>query len=258
MRRLLAALILLAVAGCAPASTTVATPPPTTGAAAGAGNGLVSFGRFGAQFPPERETLTVDADGGYELWRSFAGPVVGRFAGTVDELDALTALVTAAREEPPPPPPGDDLPPDASVEVVGVGAQEVEVVAGAPVEGAWGALLTRLRELLDELAGEPVAAVRAVLVDPGTLRLEHLGSEPLPLHLAALTVQLERHDGGLLVASATVTPEGLGAVTAEPGWTLDIPLDADVVDGPGAVTARATFIAVDQGVNVPVSVTATS
>src|SRR5438270_6614307 len=154
----------------------------------------LAFRRLSFAPPPEREMLTVNDDGRFELWRS-NGPIVGRFAGAVPDATALAALVSAAAATPPPAVPSA-LPPDAATEVVEVGDTSATVEAGEGADGPWGELISACRRLLDQLRDEPVAAVALVVESPTGARLEHRGREPLPLELDNATVAANVwHDG---------------------------------------------------------------
>lgn len=216
---------------------------------------LLAFGRHGSAFPPERELLHVDADGSYVLWRSFGAAAVGRFRGTVPDLDGLEQQVDAARGAPAPGPPAVE--PDASVEVVALrDGEEVELAADGSVGGPWGALVATCRRLLDVLTESPSAAVVASLPDAATLRLAHAGDEVLPVELGSLAVEVTRWHEGLQVGWSTTHPSGLGHVDAGPGWALDVALDPAATAGPGQLVVTATFVANDGGVYVPVVATA--
>jgi hypothetical protein len=187
------------------------------------------------------------------MWRSYGPARVGRFGGTVPEIDALTALVAAVAGAEPPS--GGEVEPDASVEVVTANGSTLEAQAGSEVGGPWGELVARCRELLDALVDQPVAAVSGSLRDDGTFRLSHEGADVLPVELGALDVRVVRWDDGLEQASVQSRPTGLGHVEAGPGWELDVQFDPAVF-GAGKVVGTATFVASDDGVFAPVVVTA--
>lgn len=215
---------------------------------------LLTFERHGAQFPPERELLTVHDDGSFALWRSYGAHAAGRFGGSLP-ADQLAPQIDAAAAAPPPA--AGEMPPDASVEVVRLrDADEVELPADARGDGPWAELLATCRRIVKEELDQPVAAVAARLVEPATLRLEHVGTEPIRAELASLAVQLDRWHEGVQAASSLARPGDLGSVEASPGWSVDVALDAATLDGPGQVTARSTFVLVDAGVYVPVAITA--
>ena len=232
---------------------------------------LVAFERYGDRFPPERELLSVEADGSFRMWRSFGAAAAGRFAGAVADVAALADLAERALAADPPG--AGTVEADGSVEIVTAGAVKVEVEAGARVPGPWGELLARLRQLLDELVSQPLATVGGRLDRGGAFHLEHGGSAVLPLELGHLRVRVVRWSGGVEAAVAEGSPGGLGHVEAGPGWALDVPFDGVVVGGGrdgggdggdgdggggggGRVVGTATFVAVDDGVYVPVVVTA--
>lgn len=215
---------------------------------------MLGFGRYGTVYPPDRETLRVDADGTFTMWRSYGAPAVGRFSGVVPSPDVLRKQARAAAAVSPPT--ARPLEPDESVESLTLdGRDEVELPAGIRPDGPWGILLHSCRELLDELTALPSAAVVASFAGPATLRLAHAGSYPLPTELDSLVVEVTRWHESAQAGRATVHPDGLGHVEASPGWVLDVPLDPEVCQGPGQVIATATFVAVDDGVYVPVVAT---
>lgn len=215
----------------------------------------ISFQRFSDRFPPERELLEIDADGTFTMWRSYGGGRAGRFAGTVTDPERVSGLVAAVTGATPPEAAEAEL--DASVEVLRAGDTTIEVDADRRVDGPWGDALTFCREQMRTLTSEPVAAIEGELRPDGVMRLSHVGTEALPLELAHLNVHVVSWLDGLERASSRTKPEGLGPVDAGPGWTLDVDVDPDVLND-GKIVATATFVAVDDGIFVPVVVTARS
>jgi hypothetical protein len=214
---------------------------------------LVAYQRLSGAPPPERELLTVEEGGAFRLWRSIA-PTVGRFAGVIPDAAGLAAEVSAAAGSPPPPP-VTELPSGASVEVVHVGEAHARIEAGAVIPGPWGALLTTLRDLTGDLTDQPLAAVALVVDDPAAPRLEHRGSEALPVELDSAAVFVEVWHEGLQVAASRTGAASRGRVMAEPGWSVSFAV-GDVAAPPGSrLTARASLVVDDEGIFVPVTVT---
>jgi hypothetical protein len=211
---------------------------------------LVGFARVAFSPPPLRELLTVRADGTASAWRS-NGPVVGRFAGPADGIDALRAAVerAAAAGEPEP----LELPPDAAWEEVRAAGRTGRFETDAPAPEPWTDLVDRCRALLDSLAASPEAAVAIVLDPDGRVRLEHRGGGTIVLELDSLQVSLTRWRDGR-EAGRAATPVPAGRVEAGPGWSLDVP-DIPVGGDGGRLVAVATFLADDEGVVVPMAAT---
>jgi hypothetical protein len=214
---------------------------------------LVEYRRLSGAPPPERELLTVEEDGSFLLWRSIA-PTVGRFAGVIPDPADLATLVAAAADTPSPPRP-TELPSGTSVEVVEVGDVTARVEAGVEVDGPWGALLSRLRDLSGDLTDQPLAAVALVVDDPAMPRLEHRGREALPVELDSATVSVDVWHEGVQVAAARAGPLGQGRVMAEPGWSVRFEVGEVAAPSGGLLMVRASLVVDDEGVFVPVTVT---
>jgi hypothetical protein len=214
---------------------------------------LVRLLRLSDAPPPAREVLDVADDGSFTAWRSIHD-AVGRFAGSVPDLERLRGLVEAVSGDRPP---GvGELPLDATVDSLEAGGHELEVSANASVDGPWGELLAVCREQLEGVGSSPVAAVALVIEGPGALRLEHRGTEPFPIELANLSVEVTRWRGDTPVGSSERSVPGLGRVEAGPGWTLAVELEGGPATGEprDLLTASASFVAEDAGVYVPVVV----
>lgn len=212
---------------------------------------LVSFARIAFSPPPLREMLAVGAEGSATGWRS-NGPIVGRFAGRVDDIESLQAAIAGLDAKGGPTPGPLELVPDAAWEEVQAAGRTARFAADDEVEGPWGALVDRCRALLDEVTESPSAAI-VVLVDAdGHVRLEHRGDGTLPLELDSLQVALTLWRDNREAARA-VTGTSAGRVEAGPGWSLDVP-DASIdLEGGGTLMAVASFIAEDDGVVVPMA-----
>lgn len=212
---------------------------------------------------PDREELAVDGHTGtVRAWRSLAA-AAGRFGGTLG-CDALTVLARAAEQAKAASDPGafrGAAAADAAEEAVDLDGLIVEVGHGAELPEPWALLLSRLRALLDEAVGMPVAAVALeASVARETARLVHLGSEALDLDLGELAVyaDLWGPDLARLGRWRLAEPPGAsGRVTATPGWSLPLDFATGFAPGPGRrMVARATFVAFDRDQAVPVAVTA--
>lgn len=216
---------------------------------------LVVFRRLSSAPPPERELLTVADDGRVEAWRS-NGAAVGRFAGTAPDLEALRAAVAAARAGSAPA--AAELPAGASVEEVEIEGATARFEARAPVDGAWAPLVEACRSLLDSVVASPVAAIGLDLDEGGGMRLEHRGTETLPIELASLRTELVLWRDGAEAARGGTSDLGLGRVEAGPGWAVELQAPSMDLSGGGKLVATASFVADDGGVFVPVTITARS
>jgi hypothetical protein len=213
---------------------------------------VVVFRRLSSAPPPERELLTVDEAGTFRMWRSL-GPMVGRFAGTLPDPARLAGLAAAAGGAAPPSGPGE-LPSGASVDFLEVeNASSARVEAQSDVPGPWGALLDACRQLLGDLTAQPLAAVALHADDPARPRLDHRGQATLPLELDSATVTVELWRDGVQAVVAGSGPLGLGRVDAGPGWSVTVDIGAVDVSGGGLLTARASLVADDEGVFVPLT-----
>jgi hypothetical protein len=94
-----------------------------------------------------------------------------------------------------------------------------------------------------------------VVEDPAAPRLEHRGREALPIELDSATVAIDVWHQGLQVASAQAGPLGLGRVMAVPGGSVVFDVGEVARPAGGLLMARASLVADDEGVFVPVTVT---
>jgi len=214
---------------------------------------LLRFRRLADAPPPERELLDVRADGSATAWRS-NGRVVGRFAGPIADLEALRAALAGVDGVPAPS--GPELPADAAVETVELGERVARFESRTGVDGPWGPLVRACRVLLDELTASPLAAVGASLGPDGSLRLEARGTEALPLELGSLEVAITLWRDGREAASGRVAGGDVDRVEAGPGWSLELDPPAVAIEGGGTLASTATFVADDDGIYVPVALTA--
>jgi hypothetical protein len=219
---------------------------------------IATYSRTGGRgLPPEAESLAVNDDGALDLRRSSGTPAVGRFDGRLssDEADRLRELAAAAAAA------GSiDAPmvPDSSLVTVGAGGATARFGDGAPPSGQWAALAEVLAGWLDRRLDEPVAAVALVLADDGrSARLEHRGSRPAAVDLSGLVVRAVLWKGYYELVGEWASSSAPGAdarMTAEPGWSVEVPFEHGFEFGPGrTLHASASFgLATDEGPIVPV------
>ncbi len=190
--------------------------------------------RSGGMPPAADELLTVAADGSWTMHRTQAVGAVGTFAGTLDpavvgrlaeppadEAGVGAAGVGAAGGPPP------AMTPDAQTERVDLDGRGLTLGVYDEPPDAWAEQVRILRDLLDELTEQPVAAIALVVsVDPPSARLEHSGSAaltigPAPIHVA---VTIWGADGAILTQSGAQIEAGEGSGRAEvgPGWRLPL------------------------------------
>lgn len=191
------------------------------------GGQLVRYERGGGRRPSDDETLEVATDGAWSARRTVAGTRVGRFAGRLDAdaLDALRADVDACRTAGGPA--GEETPLDGATETITLGdddAPAIQLGGNATPAGPWGALVTRLRALVDSLVTGPVAAVELV-AGTGGASLHALGPEPVAVEPGSIAVTVVRlgSDGALLGRWQAAGPEDAGSADGSPGWQLDLP-----------------------------------
>lgn len=190
---------------------------------------IVEYWRRGGRVaPPDREYLAVDDQGLFRMWRSVNTPVVGRFAGQLSsaELKQLKTEVAAATLA------GSIrlIPlPDSAVETVTVGsAVQASLGHTDQPEGAWGAVIGHLRQLIDQLTNAPQAALALEIDAQGRLaRIVHQGKEAVQGDLRAITIQVVLWGGyyemmGNWRGTAAAMPSPL---TMTPGWAFDLPFD---------------------------------
>jgi hypothetical protein len=213
----------------------------------------IRYTRSGGRTPPrDREVLEIGDDGAFTLWRSVGSATdpptpVGSFAGKLEARDrtAITKLADAARQ-------AGDLnirpKPDSSTETISLDGATARLGALDQPEEPWGPLITRLRELLGELTSKPRAALALEVTPDGTAaRLVQQGSDSLELDLTKLTVRAvlwkEYDKRGDWHAKDVSNP---GRITADPGWSLDLPFDHGFHIGSGEeVVAYVTCSAFD-------------
>jgi hypothetical protein len=212
----------------------------------------------GRQVPALAEMVEVTGDGAISGWRTVSTSGVGWFAGALpaDETAALSAVVSAVAGASPP---SGLPPPDAPTETLELGDSGPVPVAHvlASDAGPWSRVVAAARQLLERLTDFPRAAIGVSLSAADRARLEHLGSDPLELDLATVTVRATAWRGYYEPAgdwtSAVAGPE---RVEVGPGWTHDLPLGLEYEQAPGItlhVSATFAIVAGDRPVPVQVS-----
>jgi hypothetical protein len=224
----------------------------------------ISYRRSGGRRPPrDNESLHIDDKAGFTMWRSvgaatYPATPIGRFAGTLDSetTEALAkegaSAVAAGNLSLTPKP-------DGSLETIAVDSVLASLGANDDPKGPWQPLVSRLRQLLGELTTQPLAAVTVRVEQEGTsAQLVHLGTEPLRLDLSALTVRAVLWQNHSVKGDWRAPNPGIpGEITAEPGWSLNLPFEHgfDVPEG-ASVRVYVTFSVLDGNNAVPVSVEA--
>ncbi len=216
----------------------------------------VALARLSDAPPPLRETLDVDPDGSWRVWRS-VGQAIGRFGGSGDAAAAgqrIVMLAEAATDTDPPGP--GDASADTTWDTIEVGSTSLRLPYRAAPDGPWGELLAACRGLLDDAIASPKAAIGMTLMAPDRVRLEHRGDEPLPIELGAASVEATAWTAdGAFIAS------GSGRVAADhvdagPGWAIDVDLDGIDASAGGQPVVFVSFVANDGGVFIPVVLSA--
>ena len=187
------------------------------------------FRRGGSGAPPDDESLSVNEDGTFYLWRAVRTPAAGVFSGTLPpvRIAALTDLAAAAAAE------GDVkqvVLPEAATETASAGGHQAEISGGTAVEGAWNQLFVELRVLSNELIEHPLAAIGIAVRDGGgRAQLVHLGSGDVAVNLDSIRLRAALwedwyHAAGTWESSLPVLSDR-GWVTASPGWSLELPFE---------------------------------
>jgi hypothetical protein len=222
----------------------------------------IRYTRSGGRTPPrDREILDIDATGAFTLWRSVGAATnpptpIGRFVGQLDaqlnaevQSEAQAALDAGDVSQTPRP--------DSPVETITVDGVKARLGAYDEPAGAWGTLVSRLRQLLGDLAAFPQAALTLeVQPDGSRAQLIHQGSEALQLDLSALTVRAvlwesDNKAGDWRAPKASGSP---GRLTADPGWTYDLLFDHGFTVASGQdVVAYVTLTVFDGQQAIPVA-----
>jgi hypothetical protein len=210
------------------------------------------------QMPALAEMVEVADDGAISGWRTVSTSGAGWFAGVLpaDETAALSAAVSAVAGVSPP----SGLPaPEAPTETLELGdgapVSVEHVVSSDP--GPWSHLVAAARELLERLTDFPRAAIGISLPTADRARLKHLGTDPLELDLATVTVRATAWRGYYEPAGDwTSVVAGPERVEVGPGWTHDLPLGLEYERSPDItlhVSATFAIVAGDRSVPVQVS-----
>jgi hypothetical protein len=210
------------------------------------------------QVPARAEMVEVADDGAISGWRTVSTSGVGWFAGVLpgDELAALDSAVSAV----------DGLAPPSGLPAPVAPTETLELGAAGPVAVAhvldsdpepWGRVVAAARQLLERLTDFPRAAIGISVPAADRARLEHLGTDPLELDLATVTVRATAWRGYYEPAGdwsgAVAGPE---RVEVGPGWTHDLDLGLQHDRSPGTtlhVSATFAIVAGDRSVPVQVS-----
>lgn len=214
---------------------------------------LLVFERLAGSPPPERELLTLEADGSAVAWLS-NGPAVGRFGGPVVDLVAIRGAAEAVADLDVPGP--IQVPPGAAIETIATAGRTARFVARRPVTGPWAPLVEACRSALKAISASPVAAIAGTVLPDGRFRLDHRGTEALPVELASLQVRFTLWRDGAEAGEGSAANAGQGRVHAGPGWSLELAPELLDLTGGGTLVAEATFVADDDGVFVPVRISA--
>ena len=201
----------------------------------------------GPELPHDAESLGVDDDGTYNLWRAVGAPAAGFFSARLEqgERAALAAAADAVQ-------PAGDLElaavPGAAAETISAGARRARLSADADVDPPWRDLVQLLRRLADDGLGAPVAAIELVVSPDGrAARLVHHGTDPVGVDLGTLTLTATVWQGWYEPAGTWTAPSPTpNAITAGPGWTFELPLAHGLDLGPD----RTLHVAVDVRLSV--------
>jgi hypothetical protein len=212
----------------------------------------LSFLRLSDAPPPLRELLDVEEDGSWRAWRSNAS-AIGRFAGRDAGGRGVLEAARAATASGPPPTSGAAGVLDDAVDELTIDGSTVEVAHGHIPAGPWGEALEAARDLVTDAPNHPVAAIALDVREPGLLRLVHRGSEPLEVELGSGRFDAMAYDTDGMPTASTFGPIDLGQVTARSGWTADLAVEPMVPPPGGRLDVEVSFVADDDGVYVPVS-----
>ena len=174
--------------------------------------------------------IEIGDDGRAAAWAT-SGHRVGRFARELSggERAALERALAAARDagDPPAPRPADQAvhPGGATEQLTADGLPDIVLDAHQEPPPGSEDLVRLMRTLREDLTGSPVAAIELeVSGSPLGARLRHVGSEPVAVRMATLTVQATLFGpDSALVDSATPTVDASGAGRqAGLGWSLPL------------------------------------
>ena len=200
--------------------------------------------------PPQLLGIEVDDDGHAISWQA-SGHRVGRFARELStaERAALERALDSARNadaEAAPDPAGQPVRPSGATEqLTADGLPDVVLDAhGSPPPG-FEDLFGLLRDLREDLTDSPVAAIELqVGGSPLGARLRHMGSQPVTVRMATLSVQATLFDkNSAIVDSTTHTVDASGSDgPVGSGWELHLVDDLGV-----AAPRKGGFLTVTVG-----------
>jgi hypothetical protein len=216
---------------------------------------VVSFRRLSSAPPPLREVVEVKDDGSWRAWRSNA-TAVGRFAGSDPGGRRVLETGRAAVASGPPPATSAGGALDEATDELDVSGTQVELTYGDTPAGAWGEAFEAARDLLSDAPNHPLAAIALLVRAPGLLRLEHHGSEPLAVELGSGRFEAIVYDAAGMPVDSSFGPVDLGQITAGPGWSADVEVESLTPPPGGKLDVEVSFVADDDGVYIPVSVSA--
>lgn len=201
---------------------------------------LVRYSRSGGRRPSDDELLELHADGSFLARRTVGGARIGSFEGSVlvETVEAVRREVTACSET------GGlwlETPRDGATETIALGEEgtvTASMGSNARPDGPWGALVTRLRELLDRASDAPTAALE-LSADARQARLVAVGAGSLEVDEATIELRLVRLDAsgvpvarwGYAAGDPTSTPPRWRQTDAD--WLLELPFDPTVELVPG-------------------------
>ena len=189
---------------------------------------MVEFWRRGGRVaPPDREYLAVDDQGNFRLWRSVNVPVVGQFVGLLSttEQTRLQAEVAAANQT------GSIrlVPlPDSAIETVTIGSVQASLGHTDQPDGAWGTLISHLRQLMDQLTNAPQAALALEVDGQGrSARIIHRGPDAVKGDLHSVMIRAVLWGGYYeMMGNWHTTQAGASSpLMMTPGWSLDLVFD---------------------------------
>jgi hypothetical protein len=183
----------------------------------------------GGPTPPlQAESLGVDDTGVFHLWRTVGLPVAGYFSGHLDAA-RLSELLKVADEAMKAGNLAIPLRPGAAQEQVAIDGVQADLGFGSAISGPWQPVIEDMRGLANDLTDRPVAAIGLEVDHAATsCRLSHLGASPVTVDLATLVLRARRLEGWYQPAGSWEAPGpalGGGQVSAEPGWSLELPFD---------------------------------
>lgn len=215
---------------------------------------IVRFQRVGGRVPPpDRESLQVDDDGSFVLWRSTYSPVVGRFAGRLASAE-ITRLREEAEQAEAAGPQEMLPPPDGAVETFAVGEASATLGQHQRPDGAWAVLVDDVRRIVRDKIDEPAAAIG----------LEHDGPEARLVHRGIETVDVDLGNAVIRVVQWDRNNEKIGdwssratgaRASAGPGWSFALPFDHGLAERADAkLHVYVGFILYDGKVPVDVQI----